>query len=445
MMMNKSSHTSGLALLMVISIITLLTFVLIEFTFETKLNKIRIYNQQDRAQAKLNAEAGMKFALSKLRIYKVARNLLEQNESIKDIIGPDKLEAIITEEFVYPIPVPKDASIIQKTAVNDFMKESLLVGGVAISISPVSGFLNPNNLRIPAITDQEKQTASGKTPEAYIEEEMINSFRETFEREKEKNDDFAIAYGDIDPELLVKELKFFVNDKNIETGDDLAQFEATYQQKDIIPKHAPLSSISELYLLAGWDDTIIDLVKDKLTVHQVSIIPINKITDSQLRVLFPGITDEQVEDFFKYRDGDPQAENAQINEEGGPHPFRSVEDFKAAIVNRLSIVDSTTYDTRIKEFEVAGIKLGVAGMLFKVVSTGEYNRATYTLTAYISLPVKPPKKKNEGKDKKDTTKKTDTEKIDEEEEEVEEENKKDSEKEEPLQLLEPRIIELIIN
>ena len=51
------SSEQGIALLMVMGVIAILTFLLADFTFETKLNKIKIYNQQDKIQARLNAES----------------------------------------------------------------------------------------------------------------------------------------------------------------------------------------------------------------------------------------------------------------------------------------------------------------------------------------------------------------------------------------------------
>ena len=75
---------SGVAILMVMTSITILTFLLADFTFETKINKLRVYNQQDMTQARLNAEAGLTFALAKLRLYQEGFNLLEKNESAKN-------------------------------------------------------------------------------------------------------------------------------------------------------------------------------------------------------------------------------------------------------------------------------------------------------------------------------------------------------------------------
>src|SRR5690606_14055307 len=47
------------------------------------------------------------------------------------------------------------------------------------------------------------------------------------------------------------------------------------------------------------------------------------------------------------------------------------------------------YEARIKEFADVGIKLGVAGKLYKVVSKGIFNRAEYEITAWVDLPTAP--------------------------------------------------------
>ena len=54
-----SSH-NGVALMMILSAITLLTLVVTNFSFETRLNSARISSQQKSLQAKLNAESGLK-------------------------------------------------------------------------------------------------------------------------------------------------------------------------------------------------------------------------------------------------------------------------------------------------------------------------------------------------------------------------------------------------
>jgi len=124
---------------------------------------------------------------------------------------------------------------------------------------------------------------------------------------KDKSDtdeEFHQKYGNVDPNYLVKELKFYVNDRGQFQDNERPEIEAKFNQKNIIPKFAPMTSIDELYLLPSWDDAIVDLIKDRMSVHEVSAIAVNEITVEDLKILFPAINNIQTEEFFKYRDGD---------------------------------------------------------------------------------------------------------------------------------------------
>lgn len=458
----------GIAILMVLSSVAILAFLLADFTFETKINKFKVYNRQDKIQAKINAESGLKFALAKLKLYQEGRNLLEKTEGAKDLISADQIESIITQPFMYPIPLPPSASIIQKNALDEFIKNTVIQGQLSVEITSVSGFLNPNNLRIKSpkkseeeekeeerdrrydedlSEDEEKEDDDDFVLHTYIEKQLLDTLTAAIESKKETDENFDILYAHLQPELLIKELKYYVNDKNKFNEPELADIEGRYLAKDITPKHAPLASISELYLLDGWNDTVVDLIKDRLTVHEATIISLNQLTDKQLKIIFPNITPEQSEDFFRHRDGSP-AEN-EDDEEYKPHPFTSENDFKDLVVNKLSIVDENGYKKRIDELTKAGIKLDVAGKLFKVISKGQFGRATYTIKAFIDLPVRPtPPKKKKKKKKKPPTPKDPNDDLPPEPEreppEEEDEEKKSKKKAPPLELLEPRIVEMYV-
>ena len=118
----KQQHNSGVALIMVLSSITILTFILAEFTFNTKINTLKVYNRQDQTQARLNAESGVTFAMAKLKMYKEARNLLQKSQSLPLSIAD--IENIIIEPLILPIPSDeKNMSEIQKKAIADFYRE----------------------------------------------------------------------------------------------------------------------------------------------------------------------------------------------------------------------------------------------------------------------------------------------------------------------------------
>ena len=395
----RLNNQNGVALLLVMSSIALLTWLLADFTFESNVNKIKTYNAQDRLQAQLNAQAGLNFALAELRLYKEARNLLEKNESVKNFIQPRKIEQIILMPFLYPIPLPANANLTQRNAIQEFIKETFVRGEISVSITSVKGFLNPNNLRFSPITDNPKQRTpqnpndnfendredneenKKKSIQQSTEEKLIAMLRDTLEKEREEDDIFDDLYGTLDPTLLVKSLKYYVNNPNMFKDPEKNTIERMYDDIGIIPKHAPLNSLDELHLLAGWPDDIIDLVKNRLSVHEVSVIVINEINEDQLKVIFPEFDLTQIEEFFKYRDGDPE-----LGE--GPNPFESEADFKNFLIGNLGLPE-TDYDDRVNELADAGLSFGIVGNLYKVVSKGTFERASYQLTAFIKIPEKP--------------------------------------------------------
>ena len=114
-----------------------------------------------------------------------------------------------------------------------------------------------------------------------------------------------------------------------------------------------------------------------------------------------------------------------------------------------------------KELEIAGLRVGTAGKLFKVESIGEYERASYRLIAYVDMPIKPQPPEKKKKTNNDINKSnigiTDTPQSDLENQndvnnqgEPEDPNdandpNNDKKKKKPTELMEPRVIEIRIN
>ena len=372
---------------MVTTAVAILTVLLAQFTYDTKLNKIRIENQIDKVQAKLNAEAGLHYAMSVLKIYQEAWNKLEDNTSAQAAVSPSDLESIATKPFAVPIPVSGDLNIIQKNAISDFEEDSLIQGTMSVAMSSVTGFLNPNNLRVIKTGDDDDNNTTPREgdplkPHQFIEKTFIEMLESTVQEKIETDEDFALKYSNVDPRLLVKELKYYVSGKDQYDEPEKADIEKNYQNEDAVAKHAAMETTEELYSLAGWDDDLVNVIKDRLSVHNVSVINVNEITINQLKVLFPDLSELQLEEFFKYRDGD---------EENGTEPttFKNDKEFKEYLTGKLGAVETAEYDKRIKEFADAQIIIGTGGKLFKVESLGTYGNSTYTITAFIDLPVKP--------------------------------------------------------
>ncbi len=392
----QSQDQKGMALLMVMSSIAILTYLLADFTFETKVHQIKAYNAQDRAQARLTAEAGVAFSLGKLRIYQEVRNRLEKNKNLKQMIPDGQIESVLSLPFIFPIPMGEKASNIQKNALQEFEAGTVLKGNLNVTMTQITGFLNPNLLRLPVPDpnnpnqardqgrdrDQDRDgEGNDKTPAQIIEEKLLAMLTEEIRLKREQDNLFDQLYATLDPRLLVKELKYYVNNPEALNDPEIPEIQAIYNEAGLQARHAPMTSLDELYTLAGWPEVVVNMVKDRMTVHEVGVISLNQMTENTLRLIFPEITPLQIEEFFNYRDGDPDLGEP-------PRPFQSVDEFKNLIL-RLNIAQENQYNQRVTEFKAAGLEFGVVGQLYKVISTARYNTASVTVTAFIELPAKP--------------------------------------------------------
>ncbi len=431
-------NDAGVAIIMVLSSVVIMTAILAEFTYQTKLNKIRQYNITDRLQAKLNAESGIVLGMARLKIFQETQNFVAINENLQKTIKDAQLASLYT--IANPLVLPIPSAIVQAEptlgpAMEDFQKESLIQGEFSVAISPISSTININNLRIEKksddIEEEKPEDKEGKEkklgPREFTRKKLIQILEDKIKKKAEEDDEFDAMYPNIDASALVDEIEYYISRADSGIHSDIA---GRYSAKGIAPKHAPLTSIDELYLLLGWDDVIINLIKDQLTVNHPHVIPINEMTEDILKFLFPDISSHQIEEFFKRKNGD---------ETNGIEPtvFLEEEDFKRVVVD-IGIVTSNQYETRIEELEAAGMKIGISGKLFLVTSQGRYGRSTYTLKAVVDLPVrkyqkKPPKKKEADIENEEVNNEVETEK---------------SEKKETFkihQLLEPRIVDLTVS
>ncbi|MBT3983342.1 MAG: hypothetical protein HOE90_18455 [Bacteriovoracaceae bacterium] len=388
---------SGVALMMVLSAIAILTVVLATFTFDTKVNRLKIYNQQDRSQAKLNAEAGISLAMARLRLYKEGRNLLEKNKDAKKVVKHEVLNFIWDQPFKYPIDLGEGANLIQKSALEEFEKETLVNGEMQVVITNESQKINLNLLRVKSAvsqndpngtdnsntTDSSSNSSDGSTDVVNIDNELVKMLKQAMEEKKEDEKDgdrFSELFGHLDPEELIATIKYYVSDKESYDDHFVSAMPDKFDRISLQPKHGPMTSLSELYLLPDWADEIVELIKNSVTVHGAVTIDINKITDKTLKLLFPEMGEEQVEDFFKYRDGD---------EDGLTHYFETLDDFKTYITSTANVMTKAEFEKREKEFEKAGLKFGAKSSLFQIFSTGKYGRAEYTISSFVALPAKP--------------------------------------------------------
>lgn len=429
------NNHNGIAIGMVLTSIVILTTIIANFSFESNINKIKAYNIEDRGKAKLTAESGLQFAMARLRLYKEAYNFLQENDGAKDIVKQETLNILWNFPFIYPIPISEELNQNQKDSIEKFQETSFLDGTLNLTINNISNKINLNLIRVSLLAEQNKNEEKSaeereKLQEFNVENQLFVLFNNILEKKREEDEDFFNRYAGIEVSELINDLKYYISDPNsVEAGTAERRFE----ENELSAKQAPIQSFSELYLLPSWNDELVNIIQNEFTVHGAIMIDLNKMTDKLLKLLIPNISDDEIKEFFKYKD-DPE----------DPQFFNELEDFKNYIVNIGNIMSASNFEERFQNFIKQGLQFGPTPTLFKIVSTALKGRSTYTLTAYVVLPAKPkPRPKKETEKEPDETENRDGEKP---EDDTEEPPKDETEKEkQKTLLLEPRIVEISVS
>jgi type II secretory pathway component PulK len=452
--MNKIRNEKGsIAISMVITAVMILSPLMINFSYDSNINKLKVYNMEDRSKAKLSAESALQFAMVRLKLYQQAFNYLEENKSAKDIVKPETLDSIWNFPFIYPIPITKKMNAIQKESIGKFEEKTILDGSMRLLITNISNKMNLNMMRLSLLSDIQKKNQQkpdeakpDEGDEEYnIESQLLKTLTDAIESKSQSDEDFNAKYYGMEIEPLINELKYSLSDPN--SIEDKAGADDKYQDANLSPKSAPFASFSEMNALPGWPDDITDLIKNEFTIHGAIMIDLNKITDKLFKLLIPDASEEDIKEFFEYKN-DPE----------DPKHFNSVEDFKKYIVSVGNIMNESDFTNRFAKFAAQGLNFGPTPTLFKVTSTSTVGRSTYNLTAYVVIPAQPkPKKPESTTPEKDTDgdgiKDSEDDDIDgdgipnDEDDDIDGDGKKNTDVDKDdnkTLLLSPRIVEIII-
>ncbi len=379
-------NQKGVALIMIMTAIIFLLAIYSEFTFESKISRIKTTNILDKAQAKLMAESGLQMAMTRLKLYVEAHNKVQGNENAKVAVSPQLINQLWEVPFMYPIPVPPNSGAAFAATVADFEKESILEGEMRVTIQSISNRINLNQLRMSYLTfNPEVDSEKISTPlnvsqtaihdDVSVDQSLYYMLRTLIERKSDTDEVFAEKYSRVNYQELISSLKYYISDQGILAQDPFAaQASAGFQQNNITPKYGPLSSSSEIYAIPGWDDELVELIKNEFSFYPTNQIDLNKVTGNMLKLLFPNLMEDDIKEFFEYK-----------NDPVRPRYFNSPEDLKQYFVNTARNLSEEYFNQRIEMFTKQGMTFSSNPNLFRVVSEGIYNRATYTLVAIVSV------------------------------------------------------------
>lgn len=386
----QNGSQKGIALFMVISALALLSILVAELTYSTQMNARLAYNYVDNLKAFYLSKAAMKLSMMRLKAYLQVRDFVNNpdNKQIKDSLDKKIIEKIWNMPFIFPLPIPKDASMSEGDTIKAFIKESKLSGTFIANITSESSKLNLNNLFITSVTPEPSPTPSptpspGSSPppstpptpqKVDFRQLLDHTISNLIEKKKDEEREFADVYRNVNGKDVVDAIEAYLfPDK---PPSNLPGF------KQIKPKKAPMYSLTELHLIPGIDDELYNLLASALTVYSTPGLNINTMPKSTLQALIPELTNTELDDLMRKRD-DPQV----------GQPWASDDDFWKDIGTTSA---SKNLDTIKKRFKDANVKIKTDEETFKVSIQANVGLSTRRLEMYLTLDSKALKKPKPG-------------------------------------------------
>ncbi len=325
---------SGVALMIALFAMMLLTFIAIEVSYDTTVDYVVAAQQVNRIKAHYAAKSGIELSLLRVMLYKQA--MANFGSSI-----PDKsmLDPIWNFPFMWP-PTALSAKMneVDKSQLSKSLKESLMSAQYATTIAPEGGRLDINDLG-----------SNVKT----LKTAMIAQLLKVFKSEVERNEEFSDKYRGFRFEDVVNNIADYIDEdkESLNGGDESAPYR-DIEDKDIeMPPNRSLRTLDELHMIAGMNDDFYKLLAPRVTVFGTKGVNINFADKTTLLALDPSMTEEGVNKVIERRS------NPKL---GGP--FTSKDDFFNFVRN---------YGANVRAMEEAKLPLLFGQEFnFRITSTG---------------------------------------------------------------------------
>ncbi|MCM2324119.1 MAG: type II secretion system protein GspK [Oligoflexia bacterium] len=374
----------GIALFMVIAAVAVLSILVTEFTYIAQVNQKMAFDGLDQLKAHYLAKSGLKLSLLRLKAYqnvKVAAKALQGGgEGGGAGIPKQALDKIWSFPFFYPIPTTVPGLSLQdREQIDKFQKDSGLDGKFSAIIESESGKYNLNMIQAPFVPapSPSPSPSPGVTPSpspapTFNPEEARKSLGEylgeLFKAKADSDPDFAAEYRDLNFDELMDNLFAWADplyEKKFAGASDQASF-----------KKGPFYSLSELHMIPGMDDGLYELFAPALTVSTTPGINVNTMKEPTLRALVPGISDEEVKDFFKFRDSEEE-----------DNQFKTAAEFLTYLQQNVAVFrnSQSEVDRLRQSLEKRNIRLVVDETLFKITVQASVNQSTRLIEAWVAL------------------------------------------------------------
>jgi general secretion pathway protein K len=341
----KRKNEKGVALLITLFAITIMTFLAVEIAYNTHVEMRVGAAQVDRLKAYYLAKSGIQLSLLRINAYKIV------SSKFGAALGANKsdLDLIWKFPFAWPPIVPDEESDLDKEQIKAVVKKSTIDGAFVATIDTEAGKIDINDLNSPSPAIQKATNA-----------ELVLMIQNRLNID----DTWARNHRNLKPQEIVNNITDWIDEDNASrNGGSETDY---YQDTDppIKPPNRSMKTIDELHMVAGMTDEIYNVIAPRLTLWGDKGINVNYAPKDVIRSIDPQITDQI---------GDAIIERRTDESKG---PFSDEKDFDTFIQSEG--VNLATFN---KNPVIAILTEG--GTNFRIKSTGIFGKAQREIVAIV--------------------------------------------------------------
>lgn len=276
----KNNKNRGVALLISLFSIMMLSFIAVEVSYDTSIDYIISSKEYHKLRAYYTAKAGVDLSLLRIVAYENAHNFLN---SQGNQLGPAKaqspslLDRIWTMPFSWPFTMPTELSNVDRQSIEAISSESLLEDVEYETKIETEG--SKIDLTTFAYNDQGLQQATKL--------QLINLFKNHLDSLEEES-----PLEDIDYELVVGNIQDWADTDDVTSNN---RTESSLYEQENLPPNRAFRTLEELRMVSGVTNDVFNFLLPHITVYGAVGINPNNASDEILKSLHPNITDQVVE------------------------------------------------------------------------------------------------------------------------------------------------------
>ena len=363
------ANQKGIALLLAVFTVVMITYLVVEITYDTNVEYIVNANSVNRLKAYYAARSGLELSLVRIKLYKkVQKQLGKQMGSQAKL-----LDLVWSFPFAWPLVVPDAASEVDKGMIKDTLKESKMDASYSTRIEDEGSKIDVNDL-----------ASDSKVIRELTRKQIMTIFES-----KMKDEKFARQNRDVRFEEIVNNMQDWVDSdtQSLNRGAEGELYSNVNTATLQMPPNRPYRTVEEIRLTAGMTEEIFNLIKDRVTVYGMKAINPNHVGKDVLISLDSSMTDEIVSAVIQRRNSD---------NEGGP--FKDGQDhcksdFWGFVESKGARISNETKDnTPLNCSQVANFRIHAVGEFAGV--TREIEAVVYDLKLGASSVAAQLKKEN---------------------------------------------------